>query len=112
MLYSFKDFCDIVNKYEKHFRKCNVTASDLYDLQDRQLITIPHPETKNGVITEHESRDADAYSYACVIAGMSFFHDRIEKHATPLAYIATKFYSKDPYSDTRFIWECAIAKKS
>lgn len=109
---NYYEFCDIVARYPKEFKKTGVTASILADLEDRYVITEIYVNERAGRETETKTRTITAEQYANSITGISFFHDRVTKGYTFAGNIAVKLTAKNPYEKQTVTRYYKISKKA
>ena len=96
---------------KKAFRKCNVNAGVLSDLQNNYIIseTITYKEGRK--ISRHETKVISAEYFGNVLTAVLFFNDRIEKAYTIAGYIPVKLTAISPDKKTRVIREYAYMCK-
>ena len=108
---TYQDFENMVYRYNKEFKKCNVNASKLCELQEHYTITEKCTKKDGRKIVEQNEKVISAEWYANVITGIGFFHDRVEKAYTMPGYLAVRLTAKNPYSDERVIREYTFQPK-
>lgn len=105
---TYNDFADLVALYRNSFKKCNVTASTLCNLQSNYTITEKLTRKEGRKITQQKTENVSAEYFAYVIASVGFFHDRVEKAYTMPGYLSVKFTAKNPYANESVIREYAF----
>ena len=98
---NFQECTAFIEEYPKCFKRANVTASILWNLDKQATITETYTKYENGKITKNTTRNISAREYACVITGIVFFDDRTYKSYTPFGNIATKLIARCPYDDIK-----------
>ena len=102
---TYNEFHELVNSYKKAFKKCNVNASVLSDLQNNYIIseTITYKEGRK--VTSRETKVISAEYFGNVLTAVLFFNDRIEKGYTMAGYLPVKLTAISPDKKTRVIRE-------
>lgn len=108
---TYTDFDNMIYRYKSSFKKCNVNASKLCELQECYTITEKKIVKHGRKITSQEEEIVSAEYYANVISSIGFFHDRVEKAYAMPGYLAVRFTAKNPYSDERVIREYTFQPK-
>lgn len=108
---TYQDFENMIYRYKSSFRKCNVNASKLCELQECYTITEMYTKKDGRKIVDQEEKEVSAEYFANVISSVGFFHDRIERAYAMPGYIAVRFTAKNPYSNERVIREYSFQPK-
>lgn len=108
---TYTDYESIISRYNKEFKKCNVSASKLCELQECYIITEKYTKKDGRKVTEQEEKTVSAEWYANVISSIGFFHDRVEKGYAMPGYLALRFTTKNPYTNERIIREYSFQPK-
>lgn len=108
---TYQDFENMVYRYNKEFKKCNINASKLCELQEHYTITEKYTKKDGRKIITQNEKVISAEWYANVITGIGFFHDRVEKAYTMAGYLAVRLTAKNPYSNERVIREYSFQPK-
>ena len=108
---TYKEFCELVNSYKKAFKKCNVNASMLCDLQNNYVITETITYKEGRKVSRHETKVISAEYFGNVLTAVLFFNDRIEKGYTMAGYLPVKLTAVSPDKKTRVIREYAYMCK-
>ena len=99
------NYYDFVRRYPKEFKRAQVTAGMLDDLNRNytimQKITMKEGRKVTSVTTEEVSADY----YANVISAIGFFNDRVTIGICPAGYLASRFSALSPDGITRCIRE-------
>lgn len=104
------NYYEYVDKYQKSFAKCGVTASILTDLENYEITeTVTHYHGRK--IASKETKTVSAYAYALICSSVGFFHDRITKSYTFAGYIPTRFSMRNPIDGNRTVREFTIRKR-
>lgn len=74
---SYPALCDTVSRYKKPFKKCNLTAGKLDDLQKNYIIRETITKKENGKVIKEETKIIDIEYYINVISSAAFFHDHV-----------------------------------
>jgi hypothetical protein len=102
---TYTEFCELVNSYKKAFKKCNVNASVLCDLQNNYVITETITYKEGRKVSSRETKVISTEYFGNVLTAALFFNDRIEKAYTIAGYIPVKLTAVSPDKKTRVIRE-------
>lgn len=104
---SYYELMDYVKKYETSFKRANIDASKLYDLQELYNIEVKtevyfKDGRKNFPKKPSKVEDYQVISldyFMNFISGIGCFNDRIEKGYTQVGYLMKKSSCKNPYDN-------------
>jgi len=93
---TYSEFQEMTKRYNKHFKRCNVSANTLYTLQNHYAIIETVTRYENRKQVEQIKKEVNAEYYANGISAIGFFKDRITKSYCSIGFIMSALSCKNP----------------